>query len=50
MRSTTCFVFAEEAALPKHGVNECGLAVIDVRDDGDIADKRVAVQSFFPKC
>ena len=33
---------AEDAALVEHGVHESGLAMIDVRDDGDIADIRVA--------
>ena len=34
-------VGAEHAALPKHGVNKGGLAVIDVGDDGNVAAKRV---------
>ena len=29
---------AEGAGLTQHGVDERGLAVIDVRDDGDVAD------------
>ena len=32
------FVVAEDPALPQHGIHKRGLAVIDVRDDGDIAD------------
>ena len=31
-------VGAEDAGLPEHGVDEGGLAVVDVGDDGDIAD------------
>ena len=31
------FVGAEGAALVQHGVHQSGLAVVDVRDDGDIA-------------
>ena len=31
-------VGAEDAALAQHGIDERGLAVIDVRDDGDVAD------------
>ena len=31
-------VGAEDAALVQHGVHQRGLAVVDVRDDGDIAD------------
>jgi hypothetical protein len=33
-------VRGEGATLPKHGVDQCRLAVIDVRDDGDIAQVR----------
>ena len=36
-RSTTVLVVAEDAALPEHGVHERGLAVVDVGDDGDVA-------------
>jgi hypothetical protein len=36
------FVSAENAALIEHGVDESGLAVIDVGDDGDVADFRIA--------
>ena len=32
------FVGAENAALPEHGVDQRGLAVVDVRDDGDVAN------------
>jgi outer membrane protein TolC len=32
------FVFAKDAGLPEHLVDEGGLAVVDVGDDGDIAD------------
>ena len=35
-------VRAEDAALVEHGVHESGLAMIDVRDDGDIANIGVA--------
>ena len=31
-------VGAEDAGLPQHGVHQGGLAVVDVRDDGDVAD------------
>ena len=31
-------VVAEHLGLPEHGVDERGLAVVDVRDDGDVAD------------
>ena len=31
-------VFAENAALLEHLVDECGLAVVNVRDDGDVAE------------
>ena len=31
-------VGAEDAALAEHGVDEGGLAVVDVGDDGDVAD------------
>ena len=34
-------VGAEVAALPEHGVDQRGLAVIDVGDDGDVAAERV---------
>ena len=34
-------VGAEHAALAEHGVNQGGLAVIDVGDDGDVAAKRI---------
>ena len=40
-----CFVVAENAALPEHGVDQRGLAVIDVRDDGDIANVFVVYSS-----
>jgi len=33
---------AEDAALIEHGVDESGLAMVDVSDDGDIADAGVA--------
>jgi hypothetical protein len=31
-------VLAEDTRLPEHGVNERGLAVVDVGDYGDVAD------------
>src|SRR6266851_3861817 len=34
-----CFVGAEDAGLPEHGVDEGGLAVVDVGDDSDVADR-----------
>ena len=30
------FVGAEDAALPEHGVDQRGFAVVDVRNDGDV--------------
>ena len=38
-------VAAKDAALVQHGVNQGGLAVVDVRDDGDIADARVQMEN-----
>ena len=35
------FVDPEDPGLPEHRVDERGLAVIDVRDDGDVAAERV---------
>jgi hypothetical protein len=32
------FVGTEGAGLAEHGVDEGGLAVVDVGDDGDVAD------------
>ena len=32
------FVYAKDAALVEHGIHEGGLAMVDVRDDGDITD------------
>ena len=34
-------VGAEHAALAEHGVDQRGLAVIDVGDDGDVAAERI---------
>ena len=31
-------VLAEGAGLPEHGVDQRGLAVVDVGDDGDVAE------------
>jgi len=31
------FVGAENPALPQHGVHQGGLAVVHVRDDGDVS-------------
>ncbi len=31
----------QRAGLPQHGVDQRGLAVVDVRDDGDIAEWHV---------
>ena len=39
MRSTCLLVGAEQAALIEHGVHQRGFAVIDVRNDGDIANE-----------
>ena len=38
-------VVAEGAALAKHGVNQRGLAVIHVGDDGDIANTRIQIDN-----
>ena len=32
------FVVAENAALTEHGVDQGGLAVVDVRNDGDVTN------------
>ena len=40
------FVGAEDAALVEHGVDQRGLAVVDVRDDGDVANVRIAAFHF----
>ena len=45
-RSATCFVLAENAALAEHGVDQRGLAMVDVRDDGDIAGQTVVRPRF----
>ena len=37
-RSSTSWCAPEGAGLAQHGVDEGGLAVIDVGDDGDVAD------------
>ena len=37
-RSWMCCVLAEGAGLPEHGVDEGRLAVVDVRDDRDVAE------------
>ena len=34
-------VGAEDAGLPEHGVDQRGLAVVDVGDDGDVAAERI---------
>src|SRR5579885_2097023 len=36
------FVFAENTALFQHGVHQCGLAMVYVRNDSDVADGFVA--------
>jgi hypothetical protein len=33
------FTLAENAALPEHGVHQRGLAVVHVRDDGNVANR-----------
>jgi hypothetical protein len=38
-------VIAESAALAKHGVNQRGLAVIHVGDDGDVANTRIQIEN-----
>ena len=40
-------VLAERAGLPEHRVDERRLAVVDVRDDGDVAD--VAAEGHSPR-
>ena len=39
-RSATCSFARKMPALPEHGVDQRGLAVVDVGDDGDVADVR----------
>jgi hypothetical protein len=36
--SPTCLVVAERAGLAQQSVDKRGLAVVDVGDDGDVAD------------
>jgi len=38
-------VIAKSAALPEHGVNQRGLAVVHVGNDGDVADTRVQIEN-----
>ena len=38
-------VVAESAALAEHGVNQRGLAVVHVGDDGDIANTRIQIEN-----
>src|SRR5208282_1717210 len=38
-------VVAEGAALAEHGVDQRGLAVVDVGDDSDVADARVQIEN-----
>ena len=38
-------VIAKSAALPEHGVNQRGLAVIHVGNDGDVANTRVQIEN-----
>lgn len=33
--------FGQRSGLPQHGVYQCGFAVVDVSDDGDIAKLHV---------
>ena len=44
-RSIDLLVGAEDAALVQHGVDQRGLAVVDVGDDGDVADVVAARRS-----
>jgi hypothetical protein len=37
--------FAEDAALLEHGVHEGGLTVVDVGDDGEVADIRACLHA-----
>ena len=39
-------VFAEDSALIQHGVHQRGLAVIDVRNDSDIAREAIMLLRF----
>ena len=34
-------IYTEDAALMQHGVHQCGLSVVNVRNDGNIAPKRI---------
>jgi hypothetical protein len=38
-------VVSEGATLAKHGVNERGLAVIHVRNNGDVANTRIQIEN-----
>ena len=38
-------VGAEDAGLPEHGVDQRGLAVVDVGDDGDVSDVRALLHA-----
>ena len=40
------FMFFEGTALPKHGIDESGFSVIDVCNDGDVAE----VVSGYKRC
>ena len=42
-------VGAKSAALPEHGVNQGGLAVVDMGDDCDIADAGIQKSEAFPR-
>ena len=46
MRSTYVLVCAEKSALGEHGVHQRGLAVIDVRNDGNIAHETIMLLHF----
>ena len=37
-RSATSWFSRNDAGLPEHRVDERGLPVVDVRDDGDVAE------------
>ena len=34
-------IYTEDAALMQHGVHQCCLSVVNVRNDGNIAPKRI---------
>ncbi len=46
MRSTTCSLARKMPLWRQHGVHQRGLAVVDVRNDGDIAREAIMLLRF----